>query len=234
MRENQLFGGPFPPIDVPALRDRRHRRGGHLLRVRHDQRLPVRRRGRSARSPNRSPQPKTTRRRANRSTGPFSPAASSTRRHLRLRPPRHDERVSHKHGQDRRESADAGVLDDLRAPGGRPDLAHLRGEAEAVPAHRPSRMHPLRRLRRHLPLEMHPHALHRRHRRSRQRRPTRRRPQRPRRSSSSTKTSAPAAPCASTAAPPASSSWARSPTTGRDGDPNTRTNRHGYAYGVRF
>ena len=52
--------------------------------------------------------------------------------------------------------------------------------------------------------------------------------------SSSTKTSAPAAPCASTAAPPASSSSARSPNRLADGDPHTRTNRHGYAYGVRF
>src|SRR5437016_7035234 len=59
-------------------------------------------------------------------------------------------------------------------------MAHPSGEAQAIPAHRPSRMHPVRRLRRHLPVEMHPHALHQRHRRSRQRRPTRRRPQRPR------------------------------------------------------
>ena len=117
--------------------------------------------------------------------------------------------------------ADAGVLDFVRVAGSRPELADDRGEAQAVPAHRPSRMHPLRRLRRHLPLEMHPHALQQRHRRSRQRRPTRRRPQRPRRSSSSTKTSAPAAPCASTAAPPASSSWARSPTTGATATPTS-------------
>ena len=33
------------------------------------------------------------------------------------------------------------------------------GEAEAVPAHRPGRVHPLRGLRRHLPVEVHPHGL---------------------------------------------------------------------------
>ena len=33
------------------------------------------------------------------------------------------------------------------------------GQAEAVPPHRPGRVHPLRGLRRHLPVEVHPHAL---------------------------------------------------------------------------
>src|SRR5215204_6769552 len=42
-------------------------------------------------------------------------------------------------------------------------------------------MHPLRRLRRHLPLEMHPHGLGRRHRRCHRHRPARRGPHRQRR-----------------------------------------------------
>ncbi len=52
----------------------------------------------------------------------------------------------------------------LHAPGGPTRLAGRGGEAEAVPAHRPGRMHPLRRLCRHLPVEVHPHAVRRRHR----------------------------------------------------------------------
>ncbi len=118
-------------------------------------------------------------------------------------------------GPHRRQPADARLRDRLRAAGGRPDLPHPGGQAQAVPAHRPGRMHPLRGLRRHLPVEVHPHGLDRR------RSPTPSTPSSPATtpkttsSSSSTKTSAPAAPSASTAAPPASSSSARSPTSAR-------------------
>ncbi len=53
-------------------------------------------------------------------------------------------------------------------------------------------------------------------------------------SSSSTTTSAPDAPCASTAARPGSSSSARSARPPAAGDSHTRTNNHGYAYGMRL
>ena len=41
------------------------------------------------------------------------------------------------------------------------------GQAQAVPPHRPVRVHHVRGLRRHLPVEVHPHAVHRHHRRGR-------------------------------------------------------------------
>ncbi len=44
------------------------------------------------------------------------------------------------------------------------------GQAQAVPSHRPERVHPLRGMRRYLPVEVHPLPLARRHRRGDQRR----------------------------------------------------------------
>ena len=83
-------------------------------------------------------------------------------------------------GTYRREPADAGVLDLVRVAGGRPQVVDPGRQAEAVPPHRPGRVHPLRRVRRHLSVEVHPHALQRRDRRGRERRPAGRRPARPR------------------------------------------------------
>ena len=62
-------------------------------------------------------------------------------------------------GPHRRQPADARLRHRLRAAGGRPVVPHRVGEAEAVPPHRPGRVHPLRGLRRHLPVEVHPHGL---------------------------------------------------------------------------
>ena len=52
--------------------------------------------------------------------------------------------------------------------------------------------------------------------------------------SSSTRTCAPAARCASTVARPGVIILGKITTDIADGDPHTRTNRHGYSYGVRF
>ena len=79
-------------------------------------------------------------------------------------------------GPHRRQPADARLRHRLRAAGGRPLLPHRVGEAEAVPPHRPGRVHPLRGLRRHLPVEVHPHGLGERDQRRGQHRAARRGP----------------------------------------------------------
>ena len=60
--------------------------------------------------------------------------------------------------------------DYVLAGGRRTDDLTQGGQAEAVPPHRPVRVHHVRGLRRHLPVEVHPHARHRRHQRGDQHR----------------------------------------------------------------
>ena len=91
----------------------------------------------------------------------------------------------------------------VRPPGGRERLPGQGGQAQAVPPHRPVRVHHVRGLRRHLPVEVHPHALHRHHLRGGEHRRSPATTPTTTSSSSSTRTSAPAAACASTAARPA-------------------------------
>ena len=83
-------------------------------------------------------------------------------------------------GPHRRQPAHARLRGRLPAPGGRPVVPDRVGEAEAVPPHRPGGVHPLRGLRRHLPVEVHPHGVGVGDRRSGRHRAARRGPARPR------------------------------------------------------
>ena len=106
-------------------------------------------------------------------------------------------------GEDRRQPADDAVHRRLHVGGGRRGLPDEGRQAEAVHPHRPVRVHHVRGMCRHLPVEVHPHGArpmrstrHDRHRAAR-------RPTPPTRScSSSTTTSAPAARSAWTVARP--------------------------------
>ncbi|CAA9248256.1 MAG: hypothetical protein AVDCRST_MAG76-2135, partial [uncultured Acidimicrobiales bacterium] len=83
-------------------------------------------------------------------------------------------------GQDRCQPTAAPLPGRLLPHRDRLVLADQGGQAQAVPAHRPGRVHHVRGLRGHLPLEVHPHAVRRLRRRGRQHRAARRGPRRPR------------------------------------------------------
>ena len=124
--------------------------------------------------------------------------------------------------------------DDYMLVRGRRRLPREGGEAEAVPPHRPVRVHHVRGLRRHLPVEVHPHGLARRDRRGGQHRAARASTPATTSCSSSTRTSAPGARSASTGARPASSSSASSAPPTATATRTCATSNHGYAYGMRF
>ena len=88
-----------------------------------------------------------------------------------LRPSAHEAglrtRARSGRGSHRRQSPDAGVPRRLRPPGGRRGLPGQGGQAEAVHPHRPVRVHHVRGLRRHLPVEVHLHGHAARRSRSR-------------------------------------------------------------------
>ena len=103
-------------------------------------------------------------------------------------------------GADRRQPADDALHRRVHARRGRRRLPHQGRQAEAVHPHRPDRVHHVRGLRRHLPVEVHPHGQAGGDRRGDRHRASRRGPVATRSCSRSTTTSAPGARCASTAA----------------------------------
>ena len=140
---------------------------------------------------------------------PRRPADGHRDRDEHLRPPAGEEGLIHD-GQDRRQPPDDAVHRRVHARRGRRGLPDQGRQAEAVHPHRPDRVHHVRGVRRHLPVEVHPHGARRRDRRGHRHRATGRRSRATRSCSSSTTTSARAARCASIAARRASSSSARS------------------------
>ena len=132
--------------------------------------------------------------------GDAKPSTEVADQHLR---PSAGEGRPSAHGTHRRQPADDAVHRRVPTRRGRRRLPVEGGQAEAVHPHRPVRVHHVRGLRRHLPVEVHPHGHARRHRRGDRHRAAGRGSRATRSSSSSTTTSAPAARCASTAARPA-------------------------------
>ena len=108
------------------------------------------------------------------------------------------------------------------------------GQAEAVPPHRPGRVHPLRGLRRHLPVEVHPHGVGRRDRRGRQHRAARRRPRDHVAFIVDEDVCTRCALCVDRCPTGVIILGKLAPTSGATATRTRRTNRHGYAYGVRF
>ena len=90
----------------------------------------------------------------------------------------------------------------LRRGGRRPGVAVPGGQVAEAPHAGPGQLHPVPRVRRRLPVELHLHDVDGHRARARPRTPSRTRSTTPPRSSWSTTTRAPAAPSASTAAPP--------------------------------
>ena len=155
------------------------------------------------------------------------------RGHLHLRPSPGQEGLSD--GPHRRQPADAGVPRRLHLVEVDADYLAQGGQAQAVHPHRPVRVHHVRGLRRHLPVEVHPHG----HARTPSTRPSNTeqpgaRPERPRDLRDRRRRVHPVRPL-------------RRPVPdrrdhhgqGRRGarataTPHQRTNNHGYAYGMRF